>query len=190
MSERVSNNADKKASIAFAANSEIEDGDTVALLAGTTVMALAQTLTNKKDLKIVVNDLNIAKWLDDNTEHSVFVLGGFVRKHYYYMDFIDSLAEKINVDKAFFSCTGFNIEKGPTVSDFNLAASQRKLLMRAERTILLCDSTKFGEVAFANVVPVDDIDLIITDGDISKQNLKILRTMEHTQFKVANQKLE
>lgn len=190
VSERMRDNAEKKARIAMAANPEIEDGDTIALLAGTTVMALAKTLTNKKKLTIVVNDLNIAKWLDDNTEHSVFVLGGFVRKHYYYMDFDDTLTERINVDKAFFSCTGFSIEKGPTVSDLALANAQRKLLMQAEKTVLLCDSSKFGEVSFANIVPVVDIDMIITDGEISKENIEILRTLERTQFKVANQKLE
>jgi len=188
VSERVTNNADKKASIAMAANREIEDGDTIALLAGTTLMALAQTLTNKNQLTIVVNDLNIAKWLDDNTEHNIFVLGGFVRKHYYYMDFVDEIAQTINVDKGFFSCTGFSVEKGATVSDYALANAQRKLLMRAERTILLCDSSKFGEVAFAKMFSTEDIDLIVTDGGISEQNLKILRTLEHTQFMVANQK--
>ncbi|MDO5146206.1 MAG: DeoR/GlpR family DNA-binding transcription regulator [Eubacteriales bacterium] len=189
VSDRMSYNADKKASIAASANMEIEDGDTIALLAGTTVMSLAETLTNKKKLTIVVNDLSIAKWVDDNTEHNVFVLGGYVRKHYYYMDFSDAITNRINVDKAFFSCSGFSFETGPTISDFALAASQRQILNRAERKILLCDSTKFGEITFANILSVDEIDMIITDGEISIQNLNSLKAMERTQFKVANQKM-
>ena len=86
VSMRMKDNIQEKESIALAANQEIESGDTLAILAGTTTMALAQTLVNKQDLTIVVNDLNIAKWLDDNTDHKVFILGGFVRKHYYYVD--------------------------------------------------------------------------------------------------------
>ena len=68
VSMRMKDNIQEKESIALAANQEIESGDTLAILAGTTTMALAQTLVNKQDLTIVVNDLNIAKWLDDNTD--------------------------------------------------------------------------------------------------------------------------
>lgn len=188
VSMRMKDNIQEKESIALAANQEIESGDTLAILAGTTTMALAQTLVNKQDLTIVVNDLNIAKWLDDNTDHKVFILGGFVRKHYYYVDFDEAAVDKINVDKVFFSCTGFSLAKGATVSDYDLATSQKKLLVRANKTILLCDSTKFGEVYFAKICSVEDINMIITDGNISRENLEILRSQDGIQFLVANQK--
>ncbi|MDD3404003.1 MAG: DeoR/GlpR family DNA-binding transcription regulator [Hespellia sp.] len=184
---RTAEQADKKMMIAKEANKEINDGDTIALLTGTTVMALAQTLTNKKNLTIVVNDLNTAKWLEDNTEHNIFVMGGFVRKHQYYMNFVDSLADTINVDKVFFGCTAFSIEKGATVSDYALASSQRKLMKRAESVILLCDSSKFGEVSFANMASISDIDIIVTDNEISAKSLTTLRSLDHVQVFVGKE---
>lgn len=187
-SNRMLSNIPEKESIAIAANREIEDGDKIAILAGTTTMALAQTLTNKQNLTIVVNDLGIAKWLEDNTDHRVLIPGGYVRNHYSYILIEDDMIDKIHVDKVFFSCMGFSMESGATVSDYDLAVSQNKLLMRANRTILLCDSTKFGEVYFTRICSPEDINMIITDGEISRDKLETLRSQEYMQFLVANQK--
>ena len=59
------------------ASEQIDDGDTIALLAGTTIFSLAKYLVNKKNLTIVLNDLQIAYWLNEHTDHRLFIIGGF-----------------------------------------------------------------------------------------------------------------
>lgn len=185
-SNRVLDNSDIKARIAAKAEELIEDGDTVALLAGTTTMSLAKMLANKNKLTIVVNDLAIASWLADNTLHNIYVLGGFVRHKFQFMNFDVAAVENINVDKAFFSCTAFDIERGAMVSDINLANSQRQLLHRADTVVMLCDNTKFGEVAFARILSTDEIDVIVTDDGISQQTKESLEKMEHLKLFVVS----
>lgn len=182
---RVWDNADKKERIAEKASALIEGGDTIALLAGTSTLALAKKLTNKARLTIVVNDLEIARWLDENTNHSLYVLGGFVRRKFHFMTFDISAVESLNVDKAFFSCTAFSVDRGAMISDYNLANCQRQLLKRADSVVMLCDSTKFGEVAFSRILSTDEIDVIVTDDKLSKTSSATLMKMERPQLILA-----
>lgn len=181
-SSRVFDNSDIKMHIAAKASELIEDGDTIALLVGTTTMSLAKTLVNKNKLTIVVNDLPIASWLAENTLHNVYVLGGFVRHKFMFMNFDLTAVENINVDKAFFSCTAFGVERGAMVSDINLANSERQLLQHSDTVIMICDSTKFGEVAFARITSTEEIDVIVTDNGISPQQQEALEGMERLQL--------
>ena len=60
--------------------SYVEDGDIIALDTGTTMLAFAKKLTEKKNLTIVTNDLNIAAYFDSNKEDiTVILLGGVLR---------------------------------------------------------------------------------------------------------------
>lgn len=181
-SKRVFENIDAKTKIAEKANELIENGDTIALLAGTTNLMLAKTLNNKKSLTVVTNDLAISSWLAENTAHNVYVLGGFVRHKFLFMSFDLCMVESLNVDKAFFSCNAYGIERGAMISDLTLASCQHQLLRRADSVIMLCDSTKFGEVAFARILSTEEIDVIVTDSGVSPQNREILEEMGHPQL--------
>lgn len=181
-SNRLFENIDAKTKIAEEANGLIEDGDTVALLAGTTSLMLAKTLNNKKNLTVVTNDLAISSWLAENTTHNVYVLGGFIRHKFMFMSFDLSMVESLNVDKAFFSCNAYGVERGAMVSDLTLASCQHQFLRRADTVIMLCDSTKFGEVAFARIMGTEEIDIIVTDSGVSPQNRQVLEKMEHPQL--------
>ena len=54
----------------------VEDGDTLVLDTGTTMLALAQKLTAKHRLTVVTNDLKIAALLDEQSDHTVILTGG------------------------------------------------------------------------------------------------------------------
>jgi DeoR/GlpR family transcriptional regulator of sugar metabolism len=183
--ERMARNLSKKESIAKVASEQIDDGDTIALLAGTTIFSLAKCLVDKKNLTIVVNDLQVAYWLNEHTDHRLFIVGGFVRKGFHCMNFDPSMINFINVDKIFLSCTAFSVEKGAMVPDLNLAMMERCILERAEKVFLLCDSSKFGEVSFMKVIGVEDIDVLITDSDLSKLHRDSIEAIERLELMIA-----
>lgn len=181
-SDRLSDNPSEKGDIAMLASQLIDDGDTIALLAGTTIFSLAKCLVEKRNLTIVLNDLQIAYWLSEHTDHRLYIVGGFVRHKLHCMNFDVSAVDFINVDKAFFSCTAFSAEKGAMVPDLNLATTERSILDRATSVILLCDSSKFGEVSFIKVLGVENIDTVITDNNISKYHRDALESIEHLEL--------
>ena len=77
VAEKLSKNQRQKEKIAELAVSYVEDGDIIALDTGTTMLAFAKKLTEKKNLTIVTNDLNIAAYFDSNKEDiTVILLGG------------------------------------------------------------------------------------------------------------------
>ena len=64
----------QKAEIAAAALNLIEDGDTIAILSGTTTFELVRLLGCKKDLTIILNDSHFATWLEENTDFTIIML--------------------------------------------------------------------------------------------------------------------
>ena len=46
------------------------------------------------------------------------------------------------------------------------------MMKAAQKTIVLADSSKFGRRGFAKIGDLEEIDLIITDSDISPKNEK------------------
>ena len=184
-SEREEANSRYKNGIARLANEEIEDGDTIGILAGTTALSVAKTLGNKKDLTIVTNDLQIASWCDEYTDHNVYILGGFVRQKFHFTSPTPDGVDGLYLDKVFFSSNGFDIRKGATVSDINMAHGFQSVIEQSNKSIYLCDSSKIGNVQFARIVGVDSIDVFITDADISSVARKALEEQEDLVLRIA-----
>ena len=75
-------NVAKKQAIAREAVKLVYDGDTIAIDTGTTAFEFAKTLTAKKELTVVTNDVRIALFLDENSDANVILIGGFLRRGY------------------------------------------------------------------------------------------------------------
>lgn len=169
--------AQKKA-IALAAANLVDDGDTIAICTGTTTMEFAKQILSKKKLTIVLNDIKIAAFLEQNSDFTLFMVGGIIRKSFHYVNSTGTPLPNITIDKIFFSCNGLSSTKGATVPDFYLAKDINNLIKLASESILLCDSSKVGSVAFAQIAALDEIGTIVIDDgvnpvdaqDLSKQD--------------------
>lgn len=162
----------QKKAIARAALELIDDGDIIAVTTGTTTLELLKLLPKKKNLTVVVNDIRNAVWLEDHTDFSVYVLGGMVRRGYHYttMPVKNELLSRINIDKGFFSCNGFSIERGITAPNFETAKSVREILDVCCATYLMSDSSKLGTVTFAQIADLGYVNGLIVDSDIEKED--------------------
>ena len=83
------------------------------------------------------------------------------------LSFVGPLAERAvsqyHVDWAFFSCKGITLEQGMTESNELEAQLKHMMVNHADRAVALVDSSKFGHVAFAAIVPISDLNILITD---------------------------
>lgn len=158
----------QKKAIAKCALNYIEDGDTIALTTGTTVMELVKLLPQKKDLTVVVNDILFASWLQQNTDFRIYMLSGLLRNKYNYVtsSVKSELLKILNIDKAFITCNGFTIEAGATTPDLGNALTIKEMIDRSYSVYVLCDSSKIGSISFTKIVDTDQIDAFITDSDI------------------------
>jgi DeoR family fructose operon transcriptional repressor len=168
----------QKAAIARQAAELVDDGDVIALCTGTTVLELGRSLLGKKKLTVVLNDINMAVFLERETDFTLFMLGGIIRKGFHYVNTSGIPLPKISIDKAFFSCNGLSAAMGATVPDFHLAANTQEILALASERILLCDSSKLGTIAFSQIAPLERINIIVTDSGADPQDLRDLEDCE------------
>jgi DeoR family fructose operon transcriptional repressor len=160
--------SDEKGRITQYAASLISDGDTLAIDSGSTTFELVKLITNKKKLTIVLNDIKLAAYLEQNSTANIILLGGALRHGYQCTVGPLTLASLagLNVDKAIMGCNAFSISKTFTTPDINHAEIKRAFIQSASQVFMLCDSSKFGKVTFAEFASLSDIDFLITDEGI------------------------
>lgn len=171
---------EQKQKIAEYAAQLIEDGDTIALDSGTTMLELAKFLTDKQKLTVVLNDIKIASFLEQNSNANIVLIGGMLR-HGFRCTIgpmtVDALKD-LNVDKAFIATNAFSAEKGFTTPDLNQAEVKKALIQTASERIVLCDSSKIGKITFASFATIHDIDKLITDDQISPKMNRYLKELQ------------
>lgn len=167
----------QKRAIAHAALERIEDGDRIAITTGSTAFELLQLLPQRKKLMVILNDIRFANWLEENTDFDILILGGFLRNKYHYITspFEDEFLDMINIDKTFITCTGVTVERGITTPDLDTAIITQRVLKVSNEKILLCDSSKMGRVAFAQIMDLGQVDEVITDEGIEQEDLETFR---------------
>ena len=169
---RESVNEREKSAIGKAAAVMVEEGESVFFDIGTTVLAVAQSLTNQKKFNAFTNSLRTAIALDEKGAE-VLLTGGFLRGGEYAVSgsFAEQMMRLFNVDKAFIGAAGID-ENG--VTDFipQEAALRAQVIENARKVVVVADYSKFGVRASCNVCSLEKIDLLITDDKTPKELLK------------------
>ncbi len=161
---RAARNTEAKARIARAALALVEDGDTVALDASTTALALARILHARK-VAAIVSGLDAAEELAQSGVPFELVGGTFNARARSFVGvlFAEAMA-RLHPDKVFFSAKGFAAEAGFTDPHLPEVGAKQALLGSGGMNIALLDASKFGRRALATIVPAGEIDVLVTDG--------------------------
>ena len=154
--------AREKERIACYAASLVGDDDVVYLDTGTTVLHMAGHLKGSRAL-FVTSSVELALRL---TEHSlrVYVLGGALKPGT--VDVVGAEAlnalRQYNFTKVFLGTSGVSVSQGFTTPDPEAATLKQIAALRAQAVYMLADSSKFGRVTAAAILPLDSAQ-IITD---------------------------
>ena len=166
----------EKLRIATAAAAMIRAGQVVILDSGTTTTAIAKACRHFKNLTIITNATNVAEELA-GTSVEVILTGGTLRKNSFSL--VGPLAEeslhRLSADLLFLAVDGFDVQYGLTTPNLLEARVNRAMAEAARRTIVVCDSSKFGRRSLSLILPTTAVHETITDRSISKKDLKALR---------------
>ncbi len=169
-------NTEEKSRIALAAINFVENGDTILLDAGSTIYSLALLLHNKERLTVVTHDLNIAVKLATNPNIKLICTGGIARENVFTLEGtqVTDFIRTLRVDKTFLGADAIHTDG--VISNVNIEEVPIKQAMvnAADKVILLTDSSKFAVTGFAKVCDIADVDQIITDQGISKDQLEMI----------------
>jgi DeoR family transcriptional regulator of aga operon len=169
----------EKRRIAQHALTYLDGARVIGMTGGTTLTEFARGLMNRDSLMIVTNALNIAVNLVANPGLRVLAAGGEVRSSS--LETIGPVAEAFlddyNVDVAFLGVDGVDPVAGCTNYDPVGARVNRVLQQRARLTVVLADATKISKVALAQVCPLSDVDVLVTDTRVPAELVKQIRDL-------------
>ncbi len=167
---------EEKIRIAMAAAKMVEEGQSVLLDSGTTTTAIARALKDIKKLVVITNAINIAAEVA-GTNIEVILTGGMLRKNSFSL--VGPVAEQslrqLSADILFLGVDGFDTRLGLFTPNLFEAQVNRTMVGISRKTVAVCDSSKFGRRSLSNIVPVTTVNQVITDKNISKQDLQALR---------------
>lgn len=161
--------------IGVAAAELIEPGMTVLLDAGTTTAALAPSLPTP--LTVAVLGLQAADQLADRPGIRLLVLGGESRpgERSLVGHLTLRMLEELWFDRYVMSIGAVHAELGWSEFSMDDATVKQHARCRADRTLVVADSTKLGVRAFARVAGLGDVDTFVTDDPGPDETLDAIR---------------
>jgi DeoR/GlpR family transcriptional regulator of sugar metabolism len=175
--EKASLHAPEKARIAETAVKFIQEGDTIFLDGGSTVLEMARRLPSLRDLTVVTNSLMAAAELMEKNFHLILVGGAFRSLSRTLVGPLTSkILESLTISKAFLGTIGLEAERGISTTDPNEAYTKELVMKRSDKVFLLADSSKFGVSSFVFSGDAADIDVLVTDSALSQAAQKQLKT--------------
>jgi DeoR/GlpR family transcriptional regulator of sugar metabolism len=163
--QRSPEQAEEKRRIGRATAELIQDGETVFLGSGTTVLEVARRLRERRDLTVITNSLLVVNALADLSHITVVDLGGMLRPSE--MSLIGHLTEQalaqVNAQKIVLGIRALDIEHGLTNDYLPETMTDRAILARRGEIIIVADHSKCGRVSTAWVAPITTIHKLVTD---------------------------
>jgi DeoR family transcriptional regulator, aga operon transcriptional repressor len=169
---------DEKTRIARAAAEHVREGMTVALTGGTTTTEVSRMLVHRGALTVVTNAVNIAAELAVRPNVRLIVSGGVARAASYELvgPLADDALGQLNTELAFVGVNGITAHSGLTTHDEVEARTDRVMVQRAARVIVVADGSKVGTTALARIVDLDPVERLITTPDADKDHLREIAT--------------
>lgn len=155
------NNSNEKQRIAKAAANLCQDGDSVILTCGSTMLMLGNALCSR-NVQIITNFLPLANTLINHDHNDVVIMGGQYNKNQAITFSLQTNSESMYAaDIMFTSGKGINSE-GLYKTDMLIANSEQRMLSKIGKLVVLLDSTKLGKQAGMLFSGLDQIDILIT----------------------------
>lgn len=167
-SNRYQEHATEKMLIARCAAELVKDGDSVLLDASSTVYYLGQAIQGRQRLRVVTNGLDAARLLAKNPSNSVILIGGVLNQDGSSVTglFSEQIIGELHTQKAFVSCSGFDLERGMTEVHIDEAQFKRKAIESAAQVVALIDSSKFGKEDLTSFASAEQITCLFTDSGL------------------------
>ncbi len=173
----------EKDAIGRHAAAAIRSGETVILDVGTSTTSIAKALVERHDLTdvtVFTSSLTIALGLEPAIPKiTVVVTGGTLRPKQHSL--VDPMAglilDSINASTSFIGCNGIHPDAGVTNVNLPEAAMKRRMIAAGQRTVIVADGSKLGNISVAKIAELGDIDLLITGSSAPAEIVGELRDL-------------
>ncbi|WP_392558866.1 DeoR/GlpR family DNA-binding transcription regulator [Orbus mooreae] len=169
-------NSENKKAIANYALSLIPDNASFFIDSGTTNYFLAKLLANKKNMNIFTNSIPVVNMLSES-DNNIYILGGRLKEqsHCIVGNWTLQIIDSIQPELAFLGSDAFKNTTGPCTASFEESGIKSKIVEKADKVIVLADSSKFNHSGLFTFSDWSKIDLLITDKNANRKDIKRLQ---------------
>lgn len=176
LQERTEAHSDEKERIAQFVVQLVNDGESLMIDGGSTTLKVAENLISRKNMLVVTNSPSIAEVLVEMKDIKVILTGGEFAKGSNTL--IGNAAEaslsQYRADKAIIGISGMIVDEGFFSAVPQEAEIKRLMAQNSSQTIVVADSSKIGTPAFSFVCDFNKVSILVTDKNISKQDMETL----------------
>lgn len=183
------NRGKKRAIGELSAQRFITDGDVVVLEGGTTAVELVRWL-GPGEATILTNGLDVLNAVSKVAHRqTVMCCGGILRTPS--RTFVGPSALQFfsgfRADVLFVSGSGLTGDRGLTDINPLEIEVKRAMASSAERVVIVADSSKFGKASLQPLLKFDECDAIVTDWDLSEEQMQHIRAITDLPILVAEE---
>lgn len=173
---RVTVHRAQKQAIGRLAYSLIQPGELIFIDAGTTTAYLAAAMDRIRPITVVTNSAIVFQTLERLANIETIILGGTVNRlsHSVVGHFAEENLAAFRFSKAFLGTVGINLHEGFTQTNLDEVPVKKLAAANSKEVIILADSSKFNEQVLVRFLSLDQVQTVITDEQISPENLNIL----------------
>lgn len=155
----------EKDAIGRAAADLVSDGDTIMIDGGSTTQYVVRHLLGQHALTVVTNATSLLPNLLAIADAEIYLTGGVLHREFETLlgeSCIETLS-RFRATKAILGIDGISLQSGFTATNASVAAAKRKMVAASETVIIVCDSTKFGQVCLQPIARIEEVDYLVTD---------------------------
>ncbi len=174
---RTIRNVGQKQAIARTAVSLLRPDMSVYIDSGTTAVELCKAFPDERYL-VYTHGIYCAVELSKLLKPEIHIVGGRLSR--LSLSIVGSNAvyclDNVNFNIVFLSAGGYSSNRGFTCNGEEESYLRKAVIQRAEKVVMLLDSTKFGKQHSYTLANLEDVDMVITDRGIDEQMLEEFRT--------------
>jgi DeoR/GlpR family transcriptional regulator of sugar metabolism len=158
----------EKQMIARRALEFIQNGDTIILDSGTTLLELAKLFGNFEKLTVITYSLEIGYYLSRYPKINLIMPGGMLNRSTLSLlgSATENFFEQIEAAKCFMSASSVRKLNGLTLEMPYECTVKRAAIKASGQVIALLDHTKFHTASIEPAIKFNEIDILITDSEI------------------------
>jgi DeoR family transcriptional regulator of aga operon len=169
----------EKEKIGRATAALVNDGETIFLGSGTTVLEVARNLA-ERNLTVITNSLPVINFMAERPNITLIALGGSLRPSE--LSFIGHITEQslaeLHADRVIIGTHAISVEQGLTNDYLPETLTDRAILNIGREIVIVADHTKCGVVSTALLAPLSAMHILVTDGGTDVEFINALKQKE------------
>ncbi|MDG6895008.1 HTH-type transcriptional regulator UlaR [Volucribacter amazonae] len=159
--QRTFSNSNEKQRIAKAASELCQEGESILITCGSTMLMLGEQLCGRK-LQIITNYLPLANHLIERNHDDIVILGGQYNRNKAITLSLNTQNETTYIANIMFTSGRGFTKEGLYKTDMIIANSEQQMSAKSGKYVVLLDSSKLGQQVGMLFTKLEEIDILIT----------------------------